>query len=108
MLSSRTEGTPVVLFEAMAAGVPIVTTAVGGVPDVVSREEAALVPSEDSRALAEGIRDVYTHTAAAARRARAARTRLERDYSVGPWLERYTNIYRLVARRRVASTPAVA
>jgi glycosyltransferase involved in cell wall biosynthesis len=108
VLSSRTEGTPVVLFEAMAAGVPIVTTAVGGVPDVVSRDEAVLVSSEDPRALADAIRDVYTHTAAAARRARAARTRLERDYSVGPWLERYTNIYRLVARRRAASTPAVA
>ena len=35
-LSSRTEGTPMVLFEAMAARVPIVATAVGGVPDIVS------------------------------------------------------------------------
>lgn len=108
VLSSRTEGTPVVLFEAMGAGVPIVTTAVGGVPDVVSRDEATLVPSEDSRALAEGIRDVYTHGAAAARRARAARERLERDYSAGPWVERYMDIYRLVARPRVVATPAVA
>ncbi|HMV34112.1 MAG TPA: glycosyltransferase, partial [Gemmatimonadales bacterium] len=35
VLSSRTEGTPIALFEAMAASVPIVTTRVGGVPDVV-------------------------------------------------------------------------
>jgi glycosyltransferase involved in cell wall biosynthesis len=108
VLSSRTEGTPVVLFEAMGAGVPIVTTAVGGVPDVVSRDEATLVPSEDSRALAEGIRDVYTHSAAAARRARAARERLQRDFSAGPWVERYMDIYRLVARPQVVATPAVA
>jgi glycosyltransferase involved in cell wall biosynthesis len=108
VLSSRTEGTPVVLFEAMGAGVPIVTTAVGGVPDVVSRDEAILVPSEDSRALAEGIRDVYTHPAAAAGRARAARGRLERDFGAAPWVERYMDVYRLVARARVASTPAVA
>jgi len=108
VLSSRTEGTPVVLFEAMGAGVPIVTTAVGGVPDMLSSDEATLVPSGDPRALAEGIRDVYTHPAAAARRAGAARERLERDFSVGPWVERYMDIYRLVAGARFASTPAVA
>ena len=106
VLSSRTEGTPVVLFEAMAAGVPVVATRVGGVPDVVSREEAVLVESGKPIALADGIRDVYAHPAAAARRARAARVRLERDFGLGPWLDRYVGIYRLVARG--ASTPAAA
>src|SRR5262249_1677032 len=106
VLSSRTEGTPVVLFEAIAAEVPVVATAVGGVPDVVSRQEALLVGAEHPAALAAAIRDVYEHPAAAARRARAARVRLERDFSVGPWLERYVDIYRLVTRG--ASRPAAA
>jgi glycosyltransferase involved in cell wall biosynthesis len=107
VLSSRTEGTPVVLFEAMAAGVPVVTTAVGGVPDVVSADEALLVPSEDSRALAAAIRDVYTQPAAAAQRARAARARLAREFGTGPWIDRYVDIYRRVRREaRIASGAA--
>src|SRR5260370_19539367 len=63
VLSSRTEATPIVLFEAMAAGVPIVAAHVGGVPDVVSSAGAALVPPASAVALAEAVRAVYRHPA---------------------------------------------
>ena len=106
VLSSRTEGTPMVLFEAIAAGVPVVVTNVGGVPDVVSREEAVVVRPGDPAALAAGIRDVYDHTAAAARRAEGARVRLEREFAVDPWLDRYVDIYRLVTQRAAAPVAA--
>ncbi len=97
VLSSRTEGTPMVLLEAMAAGVPIVATAVGGVPDVVTSGEAHLVAPNDPIALAAAIRDVYQNAATAQQRARAARARLAREFAVAPWLERYEAIYRLVS-----------
>ena len=108
VLSSRTEGTPVVLFEAMAADVPIVATSVGGVPDVVSGTEAVLVAPGEPRALAAGIWAVYCDAAAAARRASAARVRLEREFDVERWLARYEAVYRTVRAGAPTSRPGPA
>lgn len=101
VLSSHTEGTPIALLEAMSAGVPIVATAVGGVPDVVSRNEALLVPPNDPAALAAAIRSVYADPTAAAARARAAQQRLAQNFAVEPWLASYEALYRSIARSRV-------
>ncbi len=99
VLSSRTEGTPIVLLEAMAAGVPVVATRVGGVPDVVSDREAVLVPPEDPAALAEAVRQVLRDPASAAVRAAAARERVASVFAVEPWLARYEALYRSVLAR---------
>jgi glycosyltransferase involved in cell wall biosynthesis len=55
-ISSATEGSPNVLLEAMAAHVPVVATAVGGIPEIVREGESALlVPARDPAALAEAL-----------------------------------------------------
>lgn len=94
VLSSRTEGTPIVLFEAIDAGVPVVATRVGGVPDVVGPEEAVLVPPEDPGALAGGVREVLQEPDRARDRAERARERMRSEYDVESWLDRHEAVYR--------------
>jgi glycosyltransferase involved in cell wall biosynthesis len=61
VLSSTWEGRPVALMEALAAGVPAVVTAVGGMPEMVQDgRNGRLVPADDPVALADAIRAVLS------------------------------------------------
>lgn len=74
VLSSINEGTPVAIIEAMAAGRPVVATAVGGVPDVVAPGvTGTLVPPADPAALAAAIAAALTGDALARQRTEQAR-----------------------------------
>lgn len=94
VLTSKREGTPMVLLEAMAAEVPIVTTRVGGIPDMLSSEEAQLVPHGDPAAIAAAISWVRNNREEAEAQATAARRRLARDFRLSDWLDRYEHLYR--------------
>lgn len=94
VLSSRTEGTPISLLEAIDAGVPAVATAVGGVPDVTGPDGALLIPPDDPAALAGAIRTAVNDPVATRDRAARASARVAALYAPEPWLDRHDAIYR--------------
>jgi glycosyltransferase involved in cell wall biosynthesis len=77
VIPSFSEGTPLVVLEGAAAGVPVVATPVGGIPEQVSDGiEGLLVPPGDDRALADACRRILADRAFGARLAAAAADRL--------------------------------
>ena len=94
VLSSRTEGTPIALFEAMGARVPVIASEVGGVPDVVSPSEALLVQPERPEALAAALLAIIDDPGRAADRATAAYHRLQREFAHERWLDAHVELYR--------------
>ena len=72
VLPSAWEGQPLILQEALRAGVPIVATRVGGTPVLTGEDAALLVPAGHPRQLADAVRSVLTDPALATRLRKAA------------------------------------
>ncbi|MCC2973051.1 TIGR03088 family PEP-CTERM/XrtA system glycosyltransferase [Massilia sp. IC2-476] len=93
-LSSIAEGTPVTLLEAMASGLPVVATAVGGIPDLVEQGvSGTLAPARDPQALAAAIASYVMDRALAQRHGAAGRARIEQQYSMQAMLAAYVALY---------------
>lgn len=95
VLSSYTEGLPNVVLEAMALGVPVVATAVGGTPELLrDGVTGRLVPSGDGEALAAAIVDAFLGPGAARDRAATARRHVEAEFDMSTLVRRTHTIYR--------------
>ncbi len=93
-LPSHSEGSPNVLLEAMAAGLPVVATDVGGVSEIVADEESALlVAPREPRALASALGRMLSDRALSARLAETAAVRAD-EFSPESYTRSLIEIYR--------------
>lgn len=94
LASTRTEGVPQSLLQACAAGVPVVASSIGGIPEVVQDGVTGLLaPPGDAPALAAAIETTLAGPGAAAERARAARALVRARFSQEISIRRLLDLY---------------
>ena len=98
--SSRQEGLPVALLEAMSWGLPVVATDVGAVAATVGNDAGRIVAPGDPAALASALEELILSPSLRVAMGRAARTRVEQEFSIGSVARRHREAYgRLLAMR---------
>lgn len=92
--ASHWEGSPLSVMEYMAAGRPVVATAVGGVPDLIEPGvHGLLVPRGDARALADCVAQLLREPAAAQAMGRRARERQRAEFDLDVMVRRLESLY---------------
>jgi glycosyltransferase involved in cell wall biosynthesis len=93
-LPSRWEGLPLVILEAMHAGVPVVASAICGVPEAIRSEtDGLLVPADDPHALARAMERILTDATLRTRLVASAAERAATEFSSRAMTERYLELY---------------
>lgn len=93
-LSSVREGQPNVILEAMACGLPVVATAVGGIPRLVEREVSGLLsPAADAQSMARHCCRLLDDSALCDTMGMAGRQRVERDFSFTAMVDAHEEIF---------------
>jgi glycosyltransferase involved in cell wall biosynthesis len=101
ILSTTTEGLSITLLEAMATGLPIVATRVGGNPEVVADGETGLlVPPESPCEMADAILKLICDPTRAAQMGAAGRARVEEYFDLRKVVTRYESLYRELLKSR--------
>ncbi|MGH7494856.1 MAG: GT4 family glycosyltransferase PelF [bacterium] len=108
VLSSVSEGMPMVILEAMAAGKPVVATNVGEIPSILPHGECGLIAVPSAAALSQAVLQLVQDPQTALRLARNAYERVRREYSSEKMAQAYAEVYdhtRAGSKRRKTSYP---
>ncbi|HXS01349.1 MAG TPA: glycosyltransferase family 4 protein [Pyrinomonadaceae bacterium] len=97
VLPSLAEGTPNGIIEAMAHGIPVIATTVGGIPDIINDDSGILVPPGDAAALADAMATLAKNPKRRNEMGAAARERQQKLFAPTVVVPLLLNIYQRVA-----------
>lgn len=108
VLPSRSEAFPNSVMEAMTAGLPVIATAVGGVPELIDHQvNGMLIPPDDRAALLGALRDVVDDPARAAAFGRSARDTIVSRFSFTRMVSSFEELYiELIQRKAPRTAPS--
>lgn len=105
VISSTREGLPIVLLEAMKAGLPVIATRAGGIPDVIDDGRTGILVDSDPATLARAIVRLLFDGALRERLGKAAEESVVQHFDVRKTAAAYARLYRsLVFQKRMSST----
>lgn len=95
VLPTYFEGQPISLLEAMAKGMAVISTAVGGIPQIVTNgQDGVLIPAKDVQALTESICELLDNAETKKRLGMNARTRISQSYDMHQRVDELVAIYK--------------
>jgi glycosyltransferase involved in cell wall biosynthesis len=103
IVPSRAESLPYIVLEAAAAGLPLLATAVGGIPEIFGPQSPSLLPAGDAAALAAAIRAALADPAASRAVADALQKRVREEFAAEAMGEAVLAAYRAAIERHKGS-----
>jgi glycosyltransferase involved in cell wall biosynthesis len=104
VVPSRAESLPYVVLEAGAAGMPLITTAVGGIGEIFGPQSDRLIPPGDAGALARAVVAMHADPDAARNAALTLRDRIREGFATGIMAESVVDAYRAALASRANAT----